>query len=446
MAFPFGRPILCMAAVAAASGAAILTRPTHPSADLTVWTFTTTDAAADRAAAHAFTRATGHAVRVDLVAAQAMEVRLSSLFMADLRPAVDPSRPDVVELEVGSVGKFLRGSPGDVGFLPLDGYLRRGGWLDHIVPGRLVPYTYGGHVFGVPLDLHPVTLVYRRDLIDLAAADTWPRVQAECLRLQRSRPGRFTLSLSGTSPDTLMVMLQQRHVDLVDANGVPHLTDPVVVDTLRWYARAAAGPDRIAADVNPAPGGTAADLASGDVAAAVLADWAVAALGRSQPSLAGKLTMVPLPRFDPDDARTASWGGTMVGIPRFCPRPDRAWDWIERTYLNTDAADARWRVTGVLPPLPSAWAGPAFHRPDPFFGGQRVTELYMRLSTEMPRRTVTPYTVTAQNLLAWALSRAVVRVRQSGDVTRTDCQSWLQARQDQLQRLIDFDRGSAAGT
>ena len=438
--FPLGRPILSLVAVAAVTAVALLVRPGRPAADLTVWAFTRSGAAADHAAAAAFTRATGRSVRVDLVAAAALDVRLSSLFMADLRSAVDPSRPDVVELELESVGKFLRGSPDDVGFLPLDGYLRRGGWWGKIMPARLVPYSLGGHVFGLPLDLHPVTLVYRRDLIDLSSVDTWDAVRAVCLRFQRSRPGRSAMGLSGTSPDVLLEMLQQRHVDLVDANLTPHLTDPAVADTVCWYAQAAAGPDRIGSDTNPAPGGAAADLAAGDVAALVLADWAVADLERSAPSLVGKLAMVPLPRFDPGDARTASWGGTMAGIPHFCPDPDRAWQLVEQTYL-TSAVD-RFKMTGILPPVPAVWGDPAFHRPDPFFAGQRVTEMYMRLSAELPGRPTTPYTTTAQNLLAWVLGRAVSHVTDGRPDLERHCRQWLADRQAQLQRLIDFDRQS----
>jgi ABC-type glycerol-3-phosphate transport system substrate-binding protein len=406
--------------VAAASGLAVLLRPARPAADR-------------------FTIATGHSVRVDLVAAAAIDVRLSSLLMADLSPTPNAGRPDVVELEASSVGKFLRGSPDDVGFLPLDDDLRRSGWLGRIVPARLSACSLGGHVFGVPLDLHPVTLVYRRDLIDLSAADTWAKLQAIGLRYQRSHGGHaFAMGLSATSPDTLLVMLQQRHVELVDADGTPHLTDPAVVETLCWYARAAGGANQIGTDVNPAPGGAAADLAAGDVVALVLADWGVADLERFAPSLAGRLAMVPLPRFDPGDARTASWGGTMAGIPRFCPDPARAWQLVEATYL-TSAVD-RFRATGVLPPVPAAWGDPAFHQTDPFFAGQRVTELYIGLAAELPPRHASAYTNTAQNMLAFVLDRAVSRARAGGTDLEPAVRAWLADRQAQLQRQIDFDR------
>ena len=349
MTFPYGRPVLAIAVVAVVAGVALLTRPARPPAALTVWSFTAADATADRAAA-------GPGVRVDLIAAAAVDVRLSSLFMADPAPSAAAGRPDVVELEIGSVGKFLRGPADEVGFRPVPKPLP-------IPPSLLAPYTLDGRTFGVPVAVHPVVLVYRRDLLDLSAARTWPDV----VRLGRR------LALPAASPDVLLVMLQQRHVSLVTANGVPHLADPAVVDTVCWYARAAAA---IGSDPNPAPGGLAADLADGTVVAAVAADWMVADIQRAAPSLAGKLAVRPLPRFDPADARTASWGGTMAAVPRFCPRPDQAWAWIEHAYLSPAAVARRWRMIGAIPPLPAAWAGPMFHQPDPFFrrptGGRSV--------------------------------------------------------------------------
>ena len=438
MPFPLGRPVLALALIAAATGFALLVRPHRPAADLTVWTFTAVDAAADRAGAGTFADAS---VGVDLVASAAVDVRLTSLLMAGLSPRADAGRPDVVELEIGSVGKFLRGSPGDVGLRPLGDDLRRGSWLSQIPAAQLAPYSINGVPFGVPLAMHPVVIVYRRDLFDPTTAGTWPQLQAACLQYQRSQTQpRWAMGLSAASADVLLIMLQQRHVTLVDSDGTPHLTDPMVVDTVCWYARAAAGPNRIGTDLNPAPGGKAADLADGTVAAVVAADWDVADVKRAAPELAGRLGVCPLPRFDPTDARSAQWGGTMAAVPRFCPRPDQAWRLVEHLYLSPEAIARRWRMSGALPPVPSAWADPMFHQPDPYFAGQRVAELYVQLSPELPARVQTAYTTAAQAMVAFVMGRCVSRVRSDDHGLELACRGWLADRQAQLQRMVDFDR------
>ena len=433
MPFPFGRPVLVLAAVAVASGVAVVLRPARPAARLTVWSFTPADAAADRDA--------DRTARVDLIAAAAIDVRLSSMFMAGGNAIADAARPDVVELEVNGVGKLLCGPAADIGFCPLDDDLRRGGWASRIPSSLLAPYSRDGHPYGVPVAVHPVALVYRSDRIDLSRADTWPAVQAECLRYQHSHAERWAMALPAAAPDVLLVLLQQRHVTLVDVDGTAHLTDPAVADTVCWYAAAAAGTDRIGTDPNPAPGGLAADLSAGTVVAAVVADWMVADLKRAAPELAGTLTLRPLPRFDPADARTATWGGTMAAIPRFCPDPDHAWAWVESAYFSPAAIARRWQRTGSIPPLPDAWADPMFHRPDPFFTDrQRAGELFVTLAGELPPRSVTPYTTTAQNLLAYGMDRAVAHVRGGRPNLRPAVDRWLADRQAQLRRLVAFDR------
>src|SRR5204863_8700150 len=115
--------------------------------------------------------------------------------------------------------------------------------------------------------------------------------------------------------------------------------------------------------------------------------------------LSGKVAMMPLPRFDPSDARTASWGGTMLGITRACPNPDLAWRLLEMLYLDHEAIEVRRHYSAILPPIRKYWADPVYHHPDPYFGGQKVMELYVELADELPPRYVTPFTLIAQGLL-----------------------------------------------
>ena len=79
--------------------------------------------------------------------------------------------------------------------------------------------------------------------------------------------------------------------------------------------------------------------------------------------------MMPLPRFDPDDARTASWGGTMIGIPRRAKNPELSWKLIQALYLDHEAIDYRRKTNSILPPIRKYWTDEIYQRPDPFFSG-----------------------------------------------------------------------------
>src|SRR5258706_16235636 len=203
MSFHLGKPILVMLVLAVVCAAGLALRPgKHDRPDLLVWVFadihlktyqgdgrpTTQPTLVEQ-----YRRRTGKRVGIELVATRSEDVRLVSMFMSDSREV-----PDVVELEISSVAKYFRPPTRDVGLLPLNDFLTRSGWMDKVLAARLAPWSKNGVIFGVPHDVHPVTLVYRDDLfreagIDLPAMKTWPAFRAGCLKFQdfwRARGGK----------------------------------------------------------------------------------------------------------------------------------------------------------------------------------------------------------------------------------------------------------------
>ena len=476
--FPLGKPILVMVAVAAASGAAIALRPAPPPADLEWWVFADAHARAYRDLAPAFERRTGRSPRIELVTNMALNMRLTSLIAS---AGTGERPPDAVEIEVASIGRYF-GVPADqVGFIPLDQYLSTSGfreiptvdapgragwnarlttdgrvythdgarwvlnprrakpdaWIDRIVRSRFAPWSKAGSIFGVPHDVHPVTITYRHDLfaeagVDLAAAATWPQFQAKCLEFQRywrarGYANRYAMELPLASAENVIVMLLQRGVNVVDSYDRLHVTNPKVAQTVSFYARLVAGPRRIGVESSGGLGVWARDLIDGNTCALVTPDWKVADLKSFAPQLAGKLRMMPLPVFDPGDARTSTWGGTMAGIPRHAKDPDASWKLIEFMYLSDEALRRRRTAGGILPPLPEEFDRPEYRRPDPYFGGQAVDAIYAELAGEIPQRFVSPLTVGAQIAVGVVLGRAVERAQdgEGAETLEAACAAWL---------------------
>lgn len=466
MKFPLGKPIFVLLLLALASGASVWTLRTPPRADLLVWCFAENHAQTfdPRPAPGAdepptlieqFHRTTGHGVAVELMGQQAEDTRLVSLFMSQ---ASGETVPDLCEIEIGSIGKFFRAPIDDVGLLPLNDFLERSGSSDRILNSRLSlwskidPRTGKRIIFGVPDDVHPTTLTYRKDLFDQAGLDptqpqTWQEFQTICLKLQNylashGHPGARGMELSSTNPNQLVMMLLQRHVNLVDASNRVHLADPKVAQTITFYAQLITGPDAIGADTSSAGGLWARDLLLGDVCCILTPDWRAGNISQYAPGLAQKLRMMPLPRFDSDDAPTSTTGGTMVGIPRACKNPGLAWQLLEFLYLSPQASVARLSVgTDIVPPQPALWSDPVYHQPNPFFGGQKISELYVSLAPQIPERDVTPYTAQAEFALALVLYQARNYVEKHGTTGLTEqCERWLSQAQQELQRRIDFGK------
>src|SRR5688500_5961949 len=276
MSFPLGKPILIMSAIALLAGAAVALREPARPKDLVLWVFADSHAQTYRSIIGEFERRTGLGVDVQLLSGRALPVRLESMFMSGTsgRPL-----PDLVELEIGWVGRFFRAPAHEVGLLPLNELLARGGWDQRIVQQRFAPWSKAGTIFGVPHDVHPLSITYRKDLydeagVDLESARTWPEFQEKCLEFQRywrSRgyAQRHALELSRASSDYVIAMLLQRGINLIDDRENVYLTDPRVAQTVAFYAQLVAGPRQIAGEsVGVAAAGLwASDLVAGNLCA-----------------------------------------------------------------------------------------------------------------------------------------------------------------------------------
>jgi arabinosaccharide transport system substrate-binding protein len=199
-----------------------------------------------------------------------------------------------------------------------------------------------------------------------------------------------------------------------------------VADTVAFYAQMVAGAGNVAAMSSGPSGSFVADLVNGNLCAFITPDWRAGSIKHWAPQLAGKLRMMPLPVFESTDSPTSTWGGTMIGITRASKHPELAWKLIEKLYFSREGLEQRRAQTDILPPVMTLWDDPAYHQPDPFFGNQRVDELYIELARKLPRRYVAPTTVIASAELSAVLSRATAYLETNGPQhLREQCQRWL---------------------
>jgi multiple sugar transport system substrate-binding protein len=466
--FSLGRPILLLIVAAVASGVAVWREPEPKRADLEIWSFDENQVKGVREAIsdgrggigpsllQQFRSQTGLTASASLMGQMGENVRLASAFMSGERGG---ATPDLCEIEIHSIGQFLRPPAEDVGLLPLNDFLEKSGWGKRIVATRFAPWsktdprTGKQIVYGIPQDVHPVTITYRKDLFDQAGVDleqaaTWREFQHQCLVFQsywrtHGDSQRKAMALSSVGSDDVVTMLLQQHINLIAGSGELHFTDSKVVETTAFYARLVAGARAIGSDASPGVRWTE-DLARGHVCAAFTPDWSADYIREFTPELAGKVRMMALPRFDADDAPTSTQGGTMVGICRSCPRPDEAWKLLEFLYLSAESQRARVAMGNhVLPAIPEYWTDPAYHTADSFFAGnQDVGGLYVKLAREIPERLMTPYTYQAELALAAVEHRAIELSAKnvSDDVLRASCAGWLSEAQTDIQRRIDFGK------
>jgi arabinosaccharide transport system substrate-binding protein len=253
-------------------------------------------------------------------------------------------------------------------------------------------------------------------------------------------PNRHAAELTASSAEHLIPILLQRHLNPIDGAGNIEMTKDKFVETVAFYTECVAGPQRIGSQAPAGAGGLARDLTEGHICAFLVADWRVDYIRQYAPGLAGKMRMMPMPIFEPGDARTATWGGTMIGIPRNARDPEGAWKLIEFLYFSNEGIAARRQYSSILPPVITAWDDPIYRRPDPYFGGQQIDLLYIELAKELPERYVTPATAIAAAALTKVLLDAADFVdngRGNHEQLVAQCRVWLEQAADDVRRRIE---------
>lgn len=327
-----------------------------------------------------------------------------------------------------------------MGFLDLTDRIHASGLWDGMVQARFAPYSSRGRIFGLPHDVHPVQLAYRRDLmerlgVDVSAIRTWDQFVSAGRRV--SKPGeRYMIEFSDAGVDGLEVCLFQRGGGYFDAAGKCTLDSDIAVETMLWYVPLVNGSGKIAGDLGGGQILTKA-VEDGYLLCLLAPDWRTKSIEQDIPRVAGRMALMPLPEAAPGERRTSTWGGTMMGITRKCQDQDLAWKLALRLYLDEKELAQRFRDTNILPALRSAWRQPAFNESRPYWSGQRLGDTYAALAPAAPYQYSSPFISTAKSKLSEALVACVHQYSAAGAANFSDyVRARLKQSANEVRRLI----------
>src|SRR5690349_13857513 len=110
-----------MLVIAVCAGTAAALRPGQEQADLNVRAVADSHYQSFKPLIPAFEREHNVKVNLNLLSGRAIALRLGQLFMSNKS---EEQMPDLVEMEIGLVGRFFRPPVEEVGFLPLNDRLK----------------------------------------------------------------------------------------------------------------------------------------------------------------------------------------------------------------------------------------------------------------------------------------------------------------------------------
>ena len=331
--------------------------------------------------------------------------------------------PDIIEMEIAQIGRFFAGPLESIGFLDLTERVKVEE-LDKLIVGqRFQPWSSRGRIFGIPHDVHPVVLVYNREVmdkhgVDIRSIETWDEFEEVMIPVCADRDGdgqkeQYALELDASDHSRFHTLLLQAGGGYFDTEGHLSINNDIAVKVLAKYIEWTEGPDRIATCF-PQGAVTTQAMVDGVIAAYLVPDWRAAMIEQDGPILRGRMDARPLPAWEPGGRRTSTWGGTMLGISKMSGKQELAWEFMKYLYFDPDDLAERFRETGVLPPVTAAWTAPVFHEPWPYYNNRRMGELFIELAPDIPPLTITPFTINAQDYMKIAMVRGATEYKRRG--------------------------------
>jgi arabinosaccharide transport system substrate-binding protein len=311
--------------------------------------------------------------------------------------------PDVVQFDEIFFSLYLRG---EVPFLDLTGRMAKGPLKSGLLQQRLDVFTWKGRVYGIPQSTSSVLLWYREDLFKAAGITpndirTWEGFEAAARKVKGD--GRNMLALDWSY---LPILVRQRGYNLFGKGGEPFKDSAVIVDTwnriVRWNSEGIGFMPGQGGIFSPRFFGTS--VTANDVLAIIGPDWyGLDLLQNFAEERKGKWRAMPLPVWTDSVSRgrrnTAAFSGQGLVILKKSPRAEAAWKFVEWVMSDADANVERYLQGNCFTPYQPAWADLRLARPEPFFGGQVLTQTLMDVAPKLPPGAQSPANALIINFL-----------------------------------------------
>ncbi|MZD04784.1 extracellular solute-binding protein [Streptomyces sp. SID5785] len=252
---------------------------------------------------------------------------------------------------------------------------------DRLGPQAWTNGTLDGKVYAIPLDLGPMLLAYRTDILEAHRIDvptTWDEFREAARRLKR----QSGIALTTFHPNASNVLAGHA----MQSGG-----QWFAIDGDSWVLDLLGEPTRKVADywqglidedlLMIAPGSSQqwmSALARGRVAGHLVGPWGMAALAASVPGTAGRWRVAPLPQWNPDRPLLGTDGVSLHAITADSPRKERAMRFLEWMTTAPEAIAARLSGgrSSMFPAAPEAVASASRQFEPDFYDGQDVYALF----------------------------------------------------------------------
>jgi multiple sugar transport system substrate-binding protein len=292
---------------------------------------------------------------------------------------------DVVIVDVSFIGAFINAG----GFVNLS----EAPYSAEQFKDGFVPYAWNqgqgadGNQYGMPIDIGPGVMYYRRDVLDSVGGDIDSVISDWDSYIEYGRQlkekGVYLIADAG---DVARIIVRTTLKDgeglFFDADGNSLVTSDRFVNAFQLAKQIR--DEGLDGQIGAWTGEWYDGFKNGTVATQLSGAWLLGHLQNwMAPDTAGKWGASDLP-----GGIYGSWGGSFLAIPKQSENPEEAWEFIK--YLTTQQGPQidSLRDLGAFPVLLSTYGDAAFDEPLDFLAGQKARQLFAEVAKKVPA--VTP--------------------------------------------------------
>lgn len=261
--------------------------------------------------------------------------------------------------------------------------------MSKYVPSAASATTIDGKVYGVPVDLGPMVLFYRSDLFAkygiAKPPATWAEYQADAEKVAAADPSVKFGTPPGDGNDLAAFSLQtgQSWYSTSGNSWTVSIDNPGTRKVAAYWQGLK---DKSLVTTTGNAWDPQFDKASeaNKVLTFVNAAWAAGGLKSDLQDEAGKWRVAPMPTWAPGDGKSASNGGSATSVMTGCKTPREAEQFA--VFLSTDPKVVSTGITvgGLYPASISGQDNPLLAAGDPYFGGEKVADVYKASAAQIP--------------------------------------------------------------
>lgn len=256
------------------------------------------------------------------------------------------------------------------------------------VPSAVSASSIGGKIYGVPVDVGPMVLFYRKDLFAKYGITkppaTWAEYQADAEKVAAADPSVKFGTPPGDGNDLAAFSLQtgQSWYSTSGNSWTVSIDNPGTRKVAAyWQGLKDKG---LVTQTGNAWDPQFDKAAEADkVLTFVNASWAAGGLKSDLKDQSGKWAVAPMPTWSAGDNKSSSNGGSATSVMTGCKTPREAEQFA--AFLSSDPQAVSTGIAGGLYPASKAGQNdPSLAAGDPYFGGQKVGDLFKASAAQVP--------------------------------------------------------------